>query len=281
VRVAEEMAFVDVLSMAGLRRASYAACHMKFPPAIAIRYAPTSVFAEALDSHHQGFGPATTARSVTKAGSFHHRQSQYLAPPLPSTASAGLGQHDNGQSGAMRVGAQGLRAATFLTGYDGTRRVYDAYRVAGAKPGGGQDVPIDRLAYAALVYVGDNEADARGRRREDHVVHSRQQGAATFLLPSRIRPAAGLRTRYARRSGRSALLTFPPQGDGGRGHQTGLMMAGTPDQVYAQIRKMYDHVGGFGHLLSGPSRLSEHDRQSRKHPQFCAPCLSAAQSGNA
>ena len=38
--------------------------------------------------------------------------------------------------------------------------------------------------------------------------------------------------------------------------KAGIMMAGTPDQVVAQIRAVYDHVGGFGHLLNhGPGRV--------------------------
>jgi alkanesulfonate monooxygenase SsuD/methylene tetrahydromethanopterin reductase-like flavin-dependent oxidoreductase (luciferase family) len=40
----------------------------------------------------------------------------------------------------------------------------------------------------------------------------------------------------------------------------GIMMAGTPAQVEAQIRKVYDHVGGFGHLLiMGQAGFLEHD----------------------
>ena len=36
--------------------------------------------------------------------------------------------------------------------------------------------------------------------------------------------------------------------------------AGTPDQVFAQIKKFYDHVGGFGHLLiMGQAGFLEHD----------------------
>jgi hypothetical protein len=27
------------------------------------------------------------------------------------------------------------------------------------------------------------------------------------------------------------------------------MFAGTPDQVYGQFKRFYEHVGGFGHLL--------------------------------
>jgi alkanesulfonate monooxygenase SsuD/methylene tetrahydromethanopterin reductase-like flavin-dependent oxidoreductase (luciferase family) len=29
----------------------------------------------------------------------------------------------------------------------------------------------------------------------------------------------------------------------------GLVFAGTPDDVYGQIKDFYGHVGGFGHLL--------------------------------
>jgi hypothetical protein len=42
--------------------------------------------------------------------------------------------------------------------------------------------------------------------------------------------------------------------------EAGIMMAGTPDQVYAQVKWFYDHVGGFGHLLiMGQAGFLEHD----------------------
>jgi alkanesulfonate monooxygenase SsuD/methylene tetrahydromethanopterin reductase-like flavin-dependent oxidoreductase (luciferase family) len=46
--------------------------------------------------------------------------------------------------------------------------------------------------------------------------------------------------------------------------EAGIMFAGTPDQVYRQIRKFYDHVGGFGHLLiMGQAGFLEHDETAR------------------
>ena len=46
--------------------------------------------------------------------------------------------------------------------------------------------------------------------------------------------------------------------------EAGLMFAGTPDQVYAQIKSFYDHVGGFGHLLiMGQAGFLEHDETVR------------------
>ena len=42
--------------------------------------------------------------------------------------------------------------------------------------------------------------------------------------------------------------------------EAGIMFAGTPDQVFRQIKKFYDHVGGFGHLLiMGQAGFLEHD----------------------
>jgi len=42
--------------------------------------------------------------------------------------------------------------------------------------------------------------------------------------------------------------------------EAGIMFAGTPDQVYRQMKRLYDHVGGFGHLLiMGQAGFLEHD----------------------
>jgi hypothetical protein len=42
--------------------------------------------------------------------------------------------------------------------------------------------------------------------------------------------------------------------------EAGFLMMGTPDKVYQQIKKFYDHVGGFGHLLiMGQAGFLDHD----------------------
>ena len=44
----------------------------------------------------------------------------------------------------------------------------------------------------------------------------------------------------------------------------GFMFAGTPDQVVKQIKRHYDHVGGWGHLLiMGQAGFLEHDETVR------------------
>src|SRR5207237_1675022 len=63
--------------------------------------------------------------------------------------------------GAGRVGARGYVQATFLTGYRGTPAIYESYRKGWREAGRGHDVPVHRLAYAALVYAGESESEAR------------------------------------------------------------------------------------------------------------------------
>ena len=51
--------------------------------------------------------------------------------------------------------------ATFLSGYKNTPAIYQSYRKGWRDAGRGADVPINRLAYAALLYTAASEAEAR------------------------------------------------------------------------------------------------------------------------
>jgi alkanesulfonate monooxygenase SsuD/methylene tetrahydromethanopterin reductase-like flavin-dependent oxidoreductase (luciferase family) len=49
----------------------------------------------------------------------------------------------------------------------------------------------------------------------------------------------------------------------------GLVFAGNPDSVYRQIMRMYDHVGGFGHLLiMGQAGFLDHDETVKGMQMF-------------
>ncbi|MEV4603307.1 LLM class flavin-dependent oxidoreductase [Amycolatopsis sp. NPDC049253] len=59
---------------------------------------------------------------------------------------------------AARIADNGHVVASFLTGFDGTRKVFDAYRDKCAQLG--RPVPgDDRFAYAALVYTGQTDEE--------------------------------------------------------------------------------------------------------------------------
>ena len=148
--------------------------------------------------------------------------------------------------------------ATFLTGYDGTRGVFDAYRKGWREAGRGNTVPLDRLAYAALVYCAPSEAEARSGAEKLMWYITANKIVPQFTYPPGYVP---IRTAVDVMRGRmSPLSHFGESPTVENAVKTGLMMAGTPDQVVKQIKKIYDYVGGFGHiLLMGQAGFLDHE----------------------
>jgi alkanesulfonate monooxygenase SsuD/methylene tetrahydromethanopterin reductase-like flavin-dependent oxidoreductase (luciferase family) len=158
------------------------------------------------------------------------------------------------------VGTRGYIQATFLTGFDATRKVFDGYRHGWREAGRGRDVPIDRLAYAALVYVGDSEQRARaGAEKLLWYITSNKVPPHFANPPGYVPVAANVRNL---RGAENPLSAFAK-----RGSMTvegaiaaGIMFAGMPDAVLAQFKKHHDHVGGYGHLLiMGQAGFLEHE----------------------
>ena len=187
---------------------------------------------------------------------FHHRNINiwprpYQQPHPPVWVST------TSPSGAARVGARGFIQATFLTGFDGTRAVFDAYRKGWHQAGLGDTVPLDRLAYAALVYAAPSEAEARtGAEKLLWYI------TANKVLPQHTFPPGYVPIRAAvdvMRGKVNPLSHFGEKPTIESAIESGIMMAGTPDQVVKQVRKLYEHVGGFGHLLlMGQAGFLEH-----------------------
>jgi len=262
VRVAEEMALVDVLSHGRLEAGFVRGVPYEVLPANSNPVRMNERHWEALDlivrawTEHDG--------PISHEGRFFHYRAVNIWPrpwqqPHPpvwvSTTSA---------SGASRVGSHGFVQATFLTGYDGTKAVYESYRRGWREAGRGKDVPIDRLAYAALVYVGDSEAEGLAGAEKLLWYLTANKVPRHFATPPGYAgvPAAVAMMKAAATGG----SPIGEHGNFGRpitvaeAMQRGLCFAGTPDQVYKQIKKFYDHVGGFGHLLiMGQAGFLEHD----------------------
>ena len=150
--------------------------------------------------------------------------------------------------------------ATFLTGFDGTKAIFDVSPgVARGRPR--RDGAQDRLAYAALVYTGETQAEA-------YAGAEKLLWYITRTRSRRISPARPVMCRLRQaedvaRGGTSAeCLSQVSSVEGAI--KAGIMMAGTPDQVVDQVRAVYDHVGGFGHLLNmGQAGFLEHDETVR------------------
>jgi alkanesulfonate monooxygenase SsuD/methylene tetrahydromethanopterin reductase-like flavin-dependent oxidoreductase (luciferase family) len=189
---------------------------------------------------------------------FHHRNINiwprpYQQPHPPiwvSTTTPG---------GAQRVGARGYTQATFLTGYKGTPAVFDAYRKGWREAGRAGEVPVNRLAYAALLYTGDTETKARAGAEKLLWYMTANKVPLHFSTPPGYMPTPAY-AQVLRGAAADQHAANRANATVDKAIEAGIMFAGTPDDVFAQIKRFYDHVGGFGHLLiMGQAGFLEHD----------------------
>ncbi len=159
---------------------------------------------------------------------------------------------------AIEAAARGHIIGTLNTGWARTPGIYAAYRQRAAEAG--RPAALDRLAYMALVGVGRTREE--GWRRADQILdYSRTSGivAPQFANPPGYAEAAMSGQAIKSGGGGGARATRVQTRDGKpinprtitveQAIGAGLSFAGTPDEVFDQLRAFYDHVGGFGHLL--------------------------------
>ena len=257
VRIAEEMALIDVLSKGRLECGFVRGVPYEVLPANSNPVRMNERQWEAMDLIVKAW--TSHGGPVSHEGRFFHHRNiniwprpwQQPHPPIwVSTTSA---------SGAKQVGRRGYIQATFLTGYKGTPGVFDAYRAGWREAGLGEDVPMHRLAYAALVYVGDTEAAA----------HAGAEKLLWYMTANKVPPHLAYPPGYMPTAAQAAVIRGATL-DGlaanrrnatvEKAIENGLMFAGTPGQVYDQFKRFYHHVGGFGHLLIiGQAGFLEHD----------------------
>jgi alkanesulfonate monooxygenase SsuD/methylene tetrahydromethanopterin reductase-like flavin-dependent oxidoreductase (luciferase family) len=244
IRIAEEMAMIDCISR-GRLEAGF------------VRGVPYETFAantnpsETLERLWEGVDLCVKAWTTTDGpfnfeGKFTHRRAINLWPrpyqtPHPPVWVTGSSDMDSVRKAASR----GFVFATFLQPHDKVRLLFDAYRDSyrdNGQPGGGG------LAFMPLLYVADNERDAEDGARE-----------LTWYLKAKVEPqlrnppgyaplsanVAGLRGADVRARTNDALRQISLEEQ----REHGVVIYGTPDQVAAQIRREYDRVGGFDHLL--------------------------------
>ena len=140
------------------------------------------------------------------------------------------------------------------------REIFRTYRRVRAELG--YPAPgLDRFAYMALVGVGDTEEE--GHRFASQVkgyLETTSKTIAPFLAPPGFVPVAnkvkilknnlkggataGLQTDREGRPISYATADVPAL------ISAGAVFAGTPDQVFEQIKDLYEYVGGFKHLLA-------------------------------
>ena len=266
VRVAEEMAMVDVLSRGRLECGFVRGVPYEVLPANSNPVRMNERQWEAMDlivkawTSHDG--------PVSHEGRFFHHRNINIWPRPYQQPHPPIWVSSTTPGGAGRVGARGYVQATFLTGFGGTAAIYDSYRKGWREAGRGTDVPVDRLAYAALVYVGESDAEARAGAEKLLWYMTANKVPLHFCYPPGYVPTP-VHAQILRGAAIDQHAANRANATVDKAVESGIMFAGTPDQVFQQIKKMHDHVGGFGHLLiMGQAGFLEHDETVRGIKMF-------------
>jgi alkanesulfonate monooxygenase SsuD/methylene tetrahydromethanopterin reductase-like flavin-dependent oxidoreductase (luciferase family) len=146
-------------------------------------------------------------------------------------------------STAAKVGTHGYVAATFITGVEHTRKIFEGYREGWRKEHEG-DAPLDRLAYLGLVYTGRTDSEGLAGAEEMLWYISSNKAPKQFVDPPGYRPAQ-VRAMEARKGSPLAVKGLSID----EYIERGILFAGSPTSVAAQIDRFRESVGGFGHLL--------------------------------
>ena len=187
VRVAEEMAFADILSHGRIEVGFVRGVPYELSPANSNpvytnerQWEAIDLIIKALTTHDGPF---------SHEGRFFHARRVNIWPRPYQPPHPPIWVSSTSPDGAARVGARGFVQATFLTGYNATKPVFEAYRRGWREAGRGKDVPIDRLAYAAFVFTADSEARGARRRRGTALAYRDQQDPDALRQSARLQHA--------------------------------------------------------------------------------------------
>lgn len=178
-------------------------------------------------------------------GKFTHKRQVNVWPrcyqePHPPIWITGSSDKEN----IREVGRRGYTFAMFLQPYEKVREMFDAFRET-ATHGDPEEVRR-HIAYMPLVATADTEEKAEKLAQKlSWYLHAKTE--PQFRNPPGYVPVSfnvqALKGKYSGRTDavRTQGLEYL--------REQGVMVYGTPDQVYEQIKTFYDHVGGFGQLL--------------------------------
>ena len=241
VRVAEEMAMIDVISRGRLECGFVRSVPWEASAANITAFRGANRLWEAHDLILKAWtkhdGPFNFEGRY-----YHHRQVniwprpfQQPHPPIWVTIGSA--------NSAVPVAERDYIGAVFLAGYMNVRKIFDGYRTAYLKRHGRPAAP-DRLAYAALVYVAETEAKAR-EGAEKNLWYMR----SNKVTPHHSNPPGYHAPDVAVNFMKGADSIVPQNPSLTDQMARGNVFAGTPDQVYEQIKTLYEYAGGFGHLI--------------------------------
>ncbi len=256
VRIAEEMAMVDVISGGRLEFGMIKGVPYEIAPA---NSQPTRMMDRFWEAHDIIVKAMTTHNGAFnfEGEFFHHRTVniwprpwQQPHPPIWSSTST--------PANAKEIGVRGYVVGSFMGGTLETIKLHKAYAEGYREGGYGTEVPVDRFGYLAMCATADTEAE--GRRRADIIadyLRTNAQVAEPFNKPpGYFSVDAAFRSMRSPNPRAFRTLVSPAGKNVELSTATlqdfidcGIAFAGTPDQVYEQICSFVDSIGGLGNLL--------------------------------
>lgn len=242
VRIAEEMAMVDVISRGRLdcgfvRGVPYEIfCSNTNPTQTGERlWEGIELIRRAWTSHNGPFNFEGTHWHKRQVNIWP-RPFQQPHPPIWTTGSTV-------SPAVAEIARKGYHFASFLQPYDVVRQLFDVYRSGCAE---GSAAANARLAFMPLVFVADSAAEARAGAEKLSWFITSKTPPQFRNPPGYVSVDVNVRALKGEFAGRTAAIRQ-------RGLdyliEQGVVAAGPPDEVVAQITRFHDRVGGFGHLL--------------------------------
>jgi alkanesulfonate monooxygenase SsuD/methylene tetrahydromethanopterin reductase-like flavin-dependent oxidoreductase (luciferase family) len=263
VRIAEEMAMIDCISRGRLdagfvRGVAYEVFGANTNPTQTVErlWEGVDLVLKAWTTHDGPFN---------YEGRFWHNRAVNIWPrpyqqPRPPVWITGSSDKEN----IIKVAQHGFVFAMFLQPHEAVRTMFDAYRanyVANGVPGCGG------LAYMPLVYTADSEAEAqRGAEALNWYISAQKVGPQVANPPGYASLSLNVKALQGVFKGRTHAVRT--QGLEYQRDQ-GIVLAGTPDSVVDQIKRFYNLVGGFDHLLMmQQAGFLDHERTVRSMTLF-------------
>lgn len=255
VRLAEEMAMIDTISRGRLECGFVRGVPTELSPA---NSNPVGMAERMWEAHDLILKAWTTHDGPFnwEGKYFQYRQVnvwprpfQQPHPPIWITTST--------PESSREIARYGYVLACFLMGYDGAKRLFDAYRdeyqsSRAAKGDGNGDAASvappgpDRFAYLALGFVGDT--DELGRQGARQIMW--------YLQSSKVAPQFGNPPGYASVAANVQAMRGALTASAAARTRTveelidqGIVFAGNPETVYQQIKRFNERVGGLDNLM--------------------------------
>jgi alkanesulfonate monooxygenase SsuD/methylene tetrahydromethanopterin reductase-like flavin-dependent oxidoreductase (luciferase family) len=250
VRIAEEMAMVDVISGGRAEVGFVRGVAQEISPANSNPVLMKERMWEAVDLILKAW--TTHDGPFSWEGEFFHQREVNIWPRPLQQPHPPVWVPTQTPSTAHETGARGYTVATILNGSEGSCRIFDAYRESYVEAHG-TEPPPDRLAYLGLVYVAPTRAKAlEGARAVQWYIQHNKVAPQFVNVPGYFDAATRVKmlraqNEFGRLPSPIEHLAWAPIEDLVAG---GFCFAGEPAEVAEQLLAFRERVGPFDNWLT-------------------------------